>query len=140
VDCQVADIGVRYFAATMSFFVIGGGAHAPWSGPNWAARATQYFNPQTFNVLISEHAALMIFAVVVPVFAGLGNFVIPRSTLQSSCVAASTAPGSLDVTCRRATQRSGSTNGSRDMASTGASRVSSAPRIKPRCTGRTIHE
>ncbi len=37
----------------------------------------QYFNPQTFNVLVSEHAAIMIFAVVVPIFAGLGNFVIP---------------------------------------------------------------
>ena len=37
----------------------------------------QYFNPQTFNVLISKHAALMIFLFVIPVFAGLGNFVIP---------------------------------------------------------------
>ena len=42
-----------------------------------AEPGTQYFNPQTFNVLISNHAALMIFLVVVPVFAGLGNFVIP---------------------------------------------------------------
>ena len=40
-------------------------------------RIPHYFNPQTFNVLISEHSALMIFAVLVPVFAGLGNFVIP---------------------------------------------------------------
>ena len=37
----------------------------------------QYFNPQTFNVLVSEHAALMIFLFVIPAFAGLGNFVIP---------------------------------------------------------------
>src|SRR5437899_9007444 len=37
----------------------------------------QYFNPQTFNVLISNHAALMIFLFVIPVFAGLGNYVIP---------------------------------------------------------------
>ena len=36
----------------------------------------QFFNPQTFNVLISNHAALMIF-VVIPAFAGLGNYVIP---------------------------------------------------------------
>ena len=42
-----------------------------------AEPGTQYFNPQTFNVLISNHAALMIFLVVVPVFAGFGNFVIP---------------------------------------------------------------
>src|SRR5437899_7678404 len=37
----------------------------------------QYFNPQTFNVLISNHAALMIFLFVIPAFAGLGNYVIP---------------------------------------------------------------
>ena len=37
----------------------------------------QYFNPQTFNVLISVHAALMIFLFVIPAFAGLGNYVIP---------------------------------------------------------------
>src|SRR5262249_57060659 len=35
------------------------------------------FNPQTFNVLISNHAALMIFLFVIPAFAGLGNYVIP---------------------------------------------------------------
>ena len=44
------------------------------AGPTWRPSCPE---PQTFNVLISEHAAIMIFAVVVPVFAGLGNFVIP---------------------------------------------------------------
>src|SRR4026208_2539689 len=37
----------------------------------------QYFNPQTFNVLVSNHAALMIFLFVIPAFAGIGNYVIP---------------------------------------------------------------
>jgi cytochrome c oxidase subunit I len=69
-------IGVQYLVTTMVFFVIGGFL-AMLFRAELARPGTQYFNPQTFNVLISEHAALMIFAVVVPVFAGLGNFVIP---------------------------------------------------------------
>ena len=69
-------IGVQYLATTMSFFVIGGFLALLFRA-ELARPGDQYFNPQTFNVLISEHAGLMIFAVVVPVFAGLGNFVIP---------------------------------------------------------------
>ena len=69
-------IGVQYLVTTMTFFVIGGFL-AMLFRAELARPGDQYFNPQTFNVLISEHAALMIFAVVVPVFAGLGNFVIP---------------------------------------------------------------
>ncbi len=69
-------IGVQYLATTMTFFVIGG-FMAMLFRAELARPGDQYFSPQTFNVLISEHAALMIFAVVVPVFAGLGNFVIP---------------------------------------------------------------
>ena len=69
-------IGVQYLATTMTFFVIGGFL-AMLFRAELARPGDQYFNPQTFNVLISEHAALMIFGVVVPVFAGLGNFVIP---------------------------------------------------------------
>ena len=69
-------IGVQYLVTTMFFFVIGG-LLAMLFRAELAEPGTQYFNPQTFNVLISNHAALMIFLVVVPVFAGFGNFVIP---------------------------------------------------------------
>ena len=69
-------IGVQYLATTMTFFIIGGFLALLFRA-ELARPGDQYFNPQTFNVLISEHAGLMIFAVVVPVFAGLGNFVIP---------------------------------------------------------------
>ena len=69
-------IGVQYLVTTMTFFVIGGFL-AMLFRAELARPGDQYFSPQTFNVLISEHAAIMIFAVVVPVFAGLGNFVIP---------------------------------------------------------------
>ncbi len=69
-------IGIQYLVTTMVFFVIGGFL-AMMFRAELAQPGDQYFNPQTFNVLVSEHAALMIFTVVVPVFAGLGNFVIP---------------------------------------------------------------
>ncbi|MEI8104547.1 MAG: cbb3-type cytochrome c oxidase subunit I [Actinomycetes bacterium] len=69
-------IGMQYLATTMFFFLVGG-LMALLFRAELAQPGDQYFNPQTFNVLISNHAALMIFTVVVPVFAGLGNFVIP---------------------------------------------------------------
>ena len=69
-------IGVQYLATTMTFMVISG-FMAMMFRAELAKTGDQYFSPQTFNVLVSEHAAIMIFAVVVPVFAGLGNFVIP---------------------------------------------------------------
>jgi cytochrome c oxidase subunit I len=69
-------IGMQYLVTTGVFFLIGG-LLALLARAELARPGDQYFNPQTFNVLISEHSALMIFAVVVPVFAGLGNFVIP---------------------------------------------------------------
>ena len=37
----------------------------------------QFVDTQTFNGLVSVHAALMIFLFVIPAFAGLGNYVIP---------------------------------------------------------------
>jgi cytochrome c oxidase subunit 1 len=37
----------------------------------------QFMDGQTFNGLVSMHATLLIFTFMVPVFAGLGNYVIP---------------------------------------------------------------
>ena len=37
----------------------------------------QYVDTQTFNGLVSVHATLMIFLFIIPVFAGIGNYVIP---------------------------------------------------------------
>ena len=69
-------IGVQYVVTTIIFFCIGG-LLAMLFRAELAQPGDQYFNPQTFNVLISEHAALMIFLFVIPAFAGLGNYVIP---------------------------------------------------------------
>jgi cytochrome c oxidase subunit I len=69
-------IGIQYIATTFVFFVVGGFL-AMLFRAELARPGDQYFSPQTFNVLISEHAALMIFLFIIPVFAGIGNYVIP---------------------------------------------------------------
>src|SRR3954447_23948600 len=69
-------IGVQYVVTTIFFFCCGG-LLAMLFRAELAQPGTQYFNPQTFNVLISEHAALMIFLFIIPALAGLGNYVIP---------------------------------------------------------------
>ncbi len=69
-------IGVQYLVTNILFFLVGGFL-ALLARAELAKPGTQYFNPQTFNGLITNHATLMIFLVIVPAFAGLGNFVIP---------------------------------------------------------------
>ena len=69
-------IGVQYLVTTI-FFFCAGGMLAMLFRAELAQPGDQFFNPQTFNVLISDHAALMIFLFVIPAFAGLGNYVIP---------------------------------------------------------------
>jgi cytochrome c oxidase subunit 1 len=69
-------IGIQYLVSVLFFFVVGGFL-AMLFRAELARPGDQYFNPQTFNVLVSNHAALMIFLVVIPGFAALGNFVIP---------------------------------------------------------------
>ena len=69
-------IGIQYVVTTIIFFCIGG-LLAMLFRAELAQPGDQYFNPQTYNVLVSNHAALMIFLFVIPAFAGLGNYVIP---------------------------------------------------------------
>src|SRR5215203_4315514 len=61
-------IGVQYVVTTIFFFCVGG-LLAMLFRAELAEPGTQYFNPQTFNVLISDHAALMIFLFIIPAFA-----------------------------------------------------------------------
>jgi cytochrome c oxidase subunit I len=69
-------IGVQYVVTTMCFFVIAG-LLAMLFRAELAPPGDQFIDPQTFNGFVSVHAGLMIFLVLVPVFAGLGNYVIP---------------------------------------------------------------
>ncbi len=69
-------IGVQYIVTTFVFFFIGGllamGIRAELAQPG-----TQLVDPHTFNGLFSTHAAIMIFLFVIPVFAGIANYVLP---------------------------------------------------------------
>jgi cytochrome c oxidase subunit 1 len=69
-------IGVQYIVTTFFFFFIGGllamGIRAELAQPG-----TQIVDPHTYNGLFSMHAAIMIFLFVIPVFAGIANYVLP---------------------------------------------------------------
>jgi cytochrome c oxidase subunit 1 len=69
-------IGIQYIGSNI-FFLLMGGMMAMIFRAELAKPGTQMVDAQTFNGLVSVHAALMIFLVIVPVFAGIGNYVIP---------------------------------------------------------------
>ncbi len=69
-------IGIQYVATTFVFFIIGG-LMAMLVRAELAKPGGQFVDSQTYNSLFSIHAALMIFLFIIPVFAGLGNYVIP---------------------------------------------------------------
>ena len=69
-------IGIQYIVTTVAFFLVGG-LLAMIMRAELAQPGSQVVDGQTFNGLFSVHAALLIFLFVVPVFAGIGNYVIP---------------------------------------------------------------
>jgi cytochrome c oxidase subunit 1 len=69
-------IGVQYTVTTFVFLVVGGLMGMLFRA-ELAKPGLQFFDGQTYNGLVSVHATLLIFTFLVPVFAGLGNFVIP---------------------------------------------------------------
>jgi cytochrome c oxidase subunit 1 len=69
-------IGIQYTVTAFLFFLIAG-ALAEVMRAELAAPGQQVVDSNTFNGLFSVHAALMIFLVIIPIFAGLGNYVIP---------------------------------------------------------------
>jgi cytochrome c oxidase subunit 1 len=69
-------IGIQYIVTTFIFFTIGG-LLAMLMRAELAAPGSQFVDPNTFNGLFSVHASLMIFLFIIPVFAGIANYVIP---------------------------------------------------------------
>ena len=69
-------IGIQYIVTTF-FFFIAGGLMAMLMRAELAPPGTQFVDPNTFNGLFSVHASLMIFLFIIPVFAGIANYVIP---------------------------------------------------------------
>ncbi|MGB0889571.1 MAG: cbb3-type cytochrome c oxidase subunit I, partial [Solirubrobacterales bacterium] len=69
-------IGIQYIVTTFFFFMIGG-LFAMIFRAELLQPGMQFIDAQTFNGLFSAHAALMIFLFMVPVFAGIANYVLP---------------------------------------------------------------
>jgi cytochrome c oxidase subunit I len=69
-------IGIQY-VVTSFFFLFVGGVMAMLMRAELAAPGRQFVDANTYNGLFSVHASLLIFLFVIPVFAGLANFVLP---------------------------------------------------------------
>jgi cytochrome c oxidase subunit 1 len=69
-------IGIQYICTTFFFFVAGG-LMAMMMRAELAQPGSQFVDANTFNGLFSVHASLMIFLFIIPVFAGIANFVVP---------------------------------------------------------------
>ena len=69
-------IGIQYIVTTFFFFLVGG-LMAMLIRAELAQPGTQIVDPGVYNGLFSTHAALMIFVFVIPVFAGIANYVLP---------------------------------------------------------------
>src|ERR1700726_3476826 len=69
-------IGVQYTVNSF-FFLLVGGLIAMLMRAELAQPGAQFVDSNTFNGLFSVHASLLIFLFIIPVFAGLANFVLP---------------------------------------------------------------
>ena len=69
-------IGIQY-TVTSFFFLLVGGVLAMLMRAELARPGMQFVDSDTYNGLFSVHASLLIFLFVIPVFAGLANFVLP---------------------------------------------------------------
>src|SRR5947199_4179859 len=69
-------IGIQY-VVTSFFFLLVGGLIAMLMRAELAQPGVQFVGSETFNGLFSVHASILIFLFVIPVFAGLANFVLP---------------------------------------------------------------
>src|SRR5213592_4138426 len=69
-------IGIQYIC-TSFFFLFVGGLLAMLMRAELARPGRQFVDANTFNGLFSVHASILIFLFIIPVFAGLANFVLP---------------------------------------------------------------
>src|SRR3982750_4638231 len=69
-------IGIQY-TVTSFFFLFVGGLLAMLMRAELAQPGRQFVDANTFNGLFSVHASILIFLFIIPVFAGLANFVLP---------------------------------------------------------------
>src|SRR6476469_5826012 len=69
-------IGIQYTVHSFVYLLIGG-MMAMLMRAELAQPGRQFVDSNTFNGLFSVHASILIFLFIIPVFAGLANFVLP---------------------------------------------------------------
>src|SRR5882762_586205 len=69
-------IGIQYTVSSF-FFLLVGGLIAMLMRAELAQPGAQFVDANTYNGLFSVHASVLIFLFIIPVFAGLANFVLP---------------------------------------------------------------
>ncbi|HEY8638347.1 MAG TPA: cytochrome c oxidase subunit I [Solirubrobacteraceae bacterium] len=69
-------IGIQYVVHSFAYLLIGG-LMAMLFRAELAQPGMQFVNPNVFNGLVSVHASVLIFVFIIPVFAGLANYVLP---------------------------------------------------------------
>jgi cytochrome c oxidase subunit 1 len=69
-------IGIQY-TVTSFFFLLVGGLLAMLMRAELAQPGMQFVSTDAYNGLFSVHASILIFLFIIPVFAGLANFVLP---------------------------------------------------------------
>ncbi|CAB4878075.1 unannotated protein [freshwater metagenome] len=69
-------IGIQYIVVAF-FFMFVGGLMAMLVRAELASPGRQFVDANTYNGLFSVHASILIFLFVIPVFAGIANYVLP---------------------------------------------------------------
>jgi cytochrome c oxidase subunit I len=69
-------IGIMYLATVLLFFIVGG-VEALLMRTQLASPDNTILNPEKYNYILTLHGTTMIFLVVVPVWAGLANYLLP---------------------------------------------------------------
>ena len=69
-------IGILYIFTSLAFFVIGG-VMALMMRTQLARPENEIFSRESYNELFTMHGTIMIFLVVVPIWAGLANYIVP---------------------------------------------------------------
>jgi cytochrome c oxidase subunit 1 len=69
-------IGIQYIVVAV-FFMFAGGLMAMLVRAELAAPGRQFVDPNTYNGVFSVHATLLIFLFVIPIYAGIANYVLP---------------------------------------------------------------
>jgi cytochrome c oxidase subunit 1 len=69
-------IGILYLVNSFSFFAVGG-IFALLMRSELARPGKQFISAHTYNELFTIHGTLMIFLVIFPILAGLGNYFVP---------------------------------------------------------------